>query len=115
MPAAMDLPESGSWTIDSVHSFVTFSVEHFSIAFARGIAAGPTGTITIASDVTESTVEASIDASTLTTANAARDEKILGPDVLDVGQFPTIDFSASGLRPNGEHSYLLNGHLTLHG
>jgi polyisoprenoid-binding protein YceI len=115
MPAPLDLPEAGSWTIDSVHSFVTFTVEHYTIAFARGIAAGPTGTITIDSDVTNSSVDASIDATTVTTANEARDAKILGPDVLDVEKFPTIDFHSHGLRPAGDHRYVLDGHLTLHG
>jgi polyisoprenoid-binding protein YceI len=109
------LPEAGSWTIDPLHSFVEFSVEHFTIAFARGIAAGPSGTITIAPNVTESSVEATIDASTVTTANAARDEKILGPDVLDVEQFKTIDFASRALRPLGGERYALDGELTLHG
>jgi len=115
MPAPMDLPETGTWTIDSTHSFVAFSVEHYTVAFARGIAAGPAGTITIDPDLTQSSVEAAIDATTVTTASAARDEKILGPDVLDVERFPTIDFHSHSLRPNGEHRYVLEGHLTLHG
>jgi polyisoprenoid-binding protein YceI len=108
------LPEPGTWTIDSTHSFVEFAVEHFTVAFAHGIAAGPTGTITIAPDLLSSSVRASVDVSTLTTANKVRDEKILGPDVLDAGQYPTIDFASRALRaaPGG---YELDGDLTLHG
>jgi polyisoprenoid-binding protein YceI len=108
------LPEPGTWTIDSTHSFVEFTVEHFTVAFAHGIAAGPAGTITIAPDLLSSSVRASIDVSTLTTANKMRDEKILGPDVLNAGQYPTIDFASRALRavPSG---YELDGDLTLHG
>jgi polyisoprenoid-binding protein YceI len=106
-------PEPGRWAIDSVHSFVAFTVEHFTVAFARGIAAGPSGAIVIAADVSRSTVQASIDVSTITTANPARDEKITGPDVLDAARFPTIDFISTGLRPAGPGRYALDGDLTI--
>ena len=59
-PMTDQLPGPGTWTIHSVHSWVAFTVEHFTVAFARGIAAGPTGSITIADDLPASTVRASI-------------------------------------------------------
>ena len=108
------LPGPGTWTIDSAHSWVAFTVEHFTVAFARGIASGPTGSITIADDLPSSSARASVDVSTLTTANKVRDEKILGPDVLDAAQFPTIDFASVALRAAGG-GYELDGDLTLHG
>ena len=113
-PAAVaPAPEPGSWTIDAVHSFVAFTVEHFTVALARGIAAGPSGVIVIADDVLRSTVRASIDVSTLTTANPSRDEKITGPDVLDAARFPTIEFTSTELRPAGPERYALDGDLTI--
>jgi polyisoprenoid-binding protein YceI len=110
---AIRMPEPGSWAIDSVHSFVAFTIEHFTVAFARGIAAGPTGVIVIAEDVRQSTVQASIDVSTLTTANPARDEKITGPDVLDAARFPAIEFTSTRLRPAAPGRYALDGNLTI--
>jgi polyisoprenoid-binding protein YceI len=107
------MPEPGSWTIDAVHSFVAFTVEHFTVALARGIAAGPGGVIVVADDVLRSTVRASIDVSTLTTANPSRDEKITGPDVLDAARFPTIEFTSTELRPAGPERYALDGDLTI--
>jgi polyisoprenoid-binding protein YceI len=112
---AVPLPQPGTWTIDSTHSFVAFTVEHFTVAFARGIASGPTGTITVADDPLSSSVQASIDVSTLTTASKARDEKILGPDVLDAERYPTIDFASTGLREVAPGKYALDGDLTIHG
>ncbi|MBO0802016.1 MAG: YceI family protein [Nocardiopsaceae bacterium] len=109
------LPEPGTWTIDPMHSFVEFTVEHFTVAFAHGIAAGPTGTIIIAGDLLSSSVRASIDVSTLTTANKMRDEKILGPDVLDAERYPAIDFASRALREAPGGGYELDGDLTLHG
>jgi polyisoprenoid-binding protein YceI len=109
------LPEPGSWTIDSMHSFVTFTVEHFTVNIARGLASGPAGTIRIAPDLPSSSVHATIDAATLTTGNALRDEKILGPDVLDVATYPTIEFSSRTLTESAPGSYALAGDLTIHG
>lgn len=108
-------PEPGTWTIDSMHSFVTFTVEHFTIAFARGLASGPKGVIVIAEDPLASSVRASIDASTITTGNKTRDEKIQGPDVLDVAQYPAIDFSSRAIREQSPGRYDLDGDLTMHG
>ncbi len=108
-------PEPGSWTIDSLHSFVTFTVEHFTVALARGLASGPAGTITIAPDLLSSAVSATINAATLTTGSSVRDEKILGPDVLDVATYPTIEFSSRALTESAPGRYALAGELTIHG
>ncbi len=114
-PASTTVPEPGSWTIDSMHSFVTFTVEHFTVALARGLASGPTGTIQITPDVLSSSVSASIDAATITTGNAVRDEKLLGPDVLDVASYPTIDYSSRAMTQSSPGRYAVEGDLTIHG
>lgn len=111
----VQLPEPGTWTIDSMHSFVVFAIEHFTIALARGIASGPKGTITVAEDPLASSVRASIDTATISTANAMRDEKIHGPDVLDVGQYPTIDFASRSVTRTSPGGYAVAGDLTMHG
>lgn len=109
------LPAPGTWMIDTLHSFVSFTIEHFTIAVARGLGSGPTGTIFIADDLTASSVSAHIDASTLTTANEIRDGKIHGPDVLDTARFPTIDFSSRSLRELETGLYEVDGELTIRG
>jgi polyisoprenoid-binding protein YceI len=113
--AVYDNPEPGRWTIDAVHSFVSFNVLHMSVSYARGIAVGPAGTITIAPDILESTVEATIDASTLTTLNRVRDAKMHSPELLDVDRYPTIDFVSTDLWSSGENYFELGGRLTIHG
>lgn len=110
-----ELPEPGTWTIDSTHSVVAFTVSHFTVAFARGLASGPTGAITIAENPAESSVRASIDASTIATGNKIRDEKIQGPDVLDVARYPAIDFSSRAVREESPGRYAVDGDLTMHG
>jgi polyisoprenoid-binding protein YceI len=109
------LPEPGTWTIDTMHSFVSFTIVHFTIALARGIASGPKGTITVAPDLASSSVQASIDAATITSGNAMRDDKVRGPDVLDVAQYPTIDFTSRSVTQAADGHYAVDGDLTLHG
>lgn len=107
------LPDPGAWTIDTNHSFIMFTVEHFRVAFARGIAGGTTGVITVGQEPADTSVSAVIDATTLTTANAQRDERMLGPDLLDVERFPTIEFTSTSLAGRGENRYELSGELTI--
>jgi len=114
-PVRTELLEPGGWTIDAVYSFVTFTVEHFTVSYARGLAAGPTGRIVIGQQLLDSSVDATIDATTVTTGNAARDAKIHGPDVLDVERFPTIEFQSTRLRDLGDGQFRLDGNLVLHG
>jgi polyisoprenoid-binding protein YceI len=107
----------GTWTIDTLHSFVAFSVEHMGgLAVAHGLASGPTGAITVTPDILGSSVTATIDATTLATGSAVRDGKIKGPEVLDTEHFPTIEFrSDAPLRETGPDAYDVDGLLTLHG
>ncbi len=114
-PPPYEDPEPGRWTIDAVHSFVSFSVLHMNVSYARGVAVGPTGTITIAPNLLDCSVEATIDASTLTTLNPVRDARMRGSELLDVDRYRTIEFASTGLWPSGEHFYELGGQLTLHG
>jgi polyisoprenoid-binding protein YceI len=115
MPLKETAPEPGTWTIDTVHSFVSFTVEHMGLALARGIASGPAGTITIDPDLVNSRVTAAIDAATIKTGNEMRDAKVLGPDVLDTEKFPTIDFTSTAMRELMPDGFALDGELTLHG
>jgi polyisoprenoid-binding protein YceI len=114
-PGLHEHPEPGAWTIDPVHSFVTFRVWHQAVSYARGMAAGPTGIITITPDLLDSSVQASIDASSLTTLHPVRDAKVRGDEVLGTARFPSIDFVSTGLWSTGEHYYELGGQLSLHG
>src|SRR5947207_7779240 len=82
-----------SWTVDPMHTQVEFSAKHMGIMTVRGAFTGLTTQINFnEDDFTASSVEATIDASTLSTHDKQRDGHLKSPDFLDVEQFPTIAF-----------------------
>jgi polyisoprenoid-binding protein YceI len=105
---------AGTWTIDGVHSDATFTVRHLGVSKVRGRFGRLDGRIVTGESVTDSTVTATIDAASVDTNNADRDAHVRNAEFLDVEQFPTLTFTSTGVRGDGE-DFLIDGELTLHG
>jgi polyisoprenoid-binding protein YceI len=107
--------QTSSWTIDPAHSNVGFQIRHMSVSNVRGSISGVTGTVTLnEKDVTKSSVNATIDATTLSTGNDARDKHLKSPDFFDVAKNPQIVFKSTSLT-NASGKLQLTGDLTLGG
>jgi len=84
-----------SWTIDYSHSQIQFSAKHMMISNVKGTFAKWEGTLNIdEANPANSSVDISIDASTIDTGVEQRDGHLKSPDFLDVGNFPTITFKS---------------------
>ncbi len=105
---------AGTWTVDQVHSEVSFTVRHMMVSKVRGRFDKFEGQITTAPDPLQSSVTASVDLSSVNTGNDTRDNHIRSADFFDVEQHPTMTFRSTGIRPDGDH-FLLDGDLTLRG
>ena len=71
------LAQVSTWEIDSAHSGVHFSVRHMMIATVRGEFRKVTGTIQMdEKDISKSSVEAVIDATTIDTREERRDNDL---------------------------------------
>lgn len=107
--------QTSSWVIDSNHSQVNFQIRHMGVSNVRGSISGVTGTILWDEKNPEkSSVEATIDAKTVTTNNEKRDAHLKSPDFFNVEKFPTLTFkSTSVTRANGKLQVI--GDLTLAG
>lgn len=108
------LPATGTWTIDPSHSEVGFSVRHLGISKTRGRFGAFTGELVVADEPTESRVTVEIDASSIDTKDAGRDEHLRGDDFFDVANHPVITFATTGVEPRGE-DWLVRGELTIRG
>jgi polyisoprenoid-binding protein YceI len=106
----------GTWTVDPTHSEVTFQVRHLAISKVRGKFETFEVTVVTAEDPKDTTIEASIDVSSVNTAQEARDNHLRSSDFFLVEGHPHIIFKAAGkdLALDGE-DFTLKGDLTLRG
>lgn len=107
--------QTSTWTIDPAHSSVGFQIRHLGVSTVRGSITGAKGTVQLDDkDVTKSTVNATVETSTVSTSNDARDKHLKSPDFFDVAKFPQITFKSTGLK-NGGGKLQMTGDLTLNG
>lgn len=105
---------AGTWTIDPIHSDVSFTVRHMMVSKVRGRFATFSGTLTTAENPLDSSVTAEIDLRSIDTGNEQRDEHIRTADFLDVQNHPTMTYRSTGVRRDGD-DFVLDGELTLRG
>jgi polyisoprenoid-binding protein YceI len=107
--------QTSNWAIDPAHSSVTFEIRHMAVSNVHGSITGVTGTVALnEKDITKSSVNATIDANTLTTNVEARDKHLKSPDFFDVAKNPQITFKSTSLSNDGG-KLQLTGDLTLGG
>jgi len=103
------------WDIDVGHSAVHFWVRHMVISKVHGRFSRWSGTIDLdPQDLTRSTVDVRIDASSIDTQVADRDAHLKSPDFLDVAKHPEITFRSKRVEKAGS-GYRVAGELALHG
>ena len=105
-----------TYQIDTAHSAAQFKVRHMMIANVKGEFDKVTGTVNFdPANPSASTVEASIDASTISTRDEQRDGHLKSPDFLDVEKYPAITFKSKKVTATGKDSFTVVGDLTIHG
>jgi polyisoprenoid-binding protein YceI len=113
----MSLPTNlttGTWTLDSSHSEIGFTVRHAGISKVRGQFKEATATLDLADNVAESKVNATIQTASFDSGDVNRDGHVRGEDFFDVEKFPEISFVSNGIVPKGD-GYELQGDLTIKG
>ncbi len=109
------LPAAGTWALDTTHTDVSFTARHLMVTKVRGRFALTGGAITIAEDPLQSSVEATLDAASVTSGDPGRDEHLRSADFFDVEHFPEITFRSTGVEAAGDAEYKLSGELTIRG
>jgi polyisoprenoid-binding protein YceI len=114
--AAIARPASSTitWNIDPTHSNVQFSVKHMGLMTVRGHFEKVTGTARTIDGKLES-VEATIDASSINTRVADRDNHLRSPDFFNTEKWPDLKFRSTNVEETGRNHYKVRGDLTMAG
>ena len=105
-----------SWQIDLSHSHINFSVRHMMISTVRGAFDTFSGTVEFDADnFAATTVAVTVDAASINTREAKRDEHLRSADFLDVANHPHLTFKSSAVEVTGANTGRLIGDLTIHG
>jgi polyisoprenoid-binding protein YceI len=109
------LAQTSTWVPDKAHSSVDFSILHMSLSKVRGHFGNIGGSVVLnESDITKSTVNVTIDVTTVDTGEPHRDGDLKSAGYFDVSQFPTATFVSTSVDKTAT-GLTVTGNLTLHG
>lgn len=111
----IEVPEPGTYTLDTSHSQVGFVVKHMMVSKVRGRFDSFSGAITIADDPADSSVEVSVQLDSVDTRDAKRDEHLRSADFFTTEQHPTMTYRSTGIRHDRGNRWVVDGELTLLG
>jgi polyisoprenoid-binding protein YceI len=106
---------AGTWDIDAAHSEVSFTVKHMMVSKVRGRFDKFEGTVVTGAKPEESSITATIDATSINTNNEQRDGHIRSADFFEVENHPTFTFTSTAVRDVTPEGFKLDGDLTIKG
>jgi polyisoprenoid-binding protein YceI len=113
MPSINELA-TGTYNIDPAHSTVGFVARHLMITKVRGRFTTFSGSITIAEDRLSSSVNATVDLSSVSTGDEQRDGHLKSGDFFDIEKSPAMTFASTAIKADG-NDFKLVGDLTIRG
>lgn len=106
---------TGTWVIDPVHSRIGFAVKHLGINTVRGRFDRFEGTLEVIKDLSTATVTGVVEAGSIDTRFAMRDDHLRSPDFFDVENHPKVSFGSTAITPSGGERFKLSGEITIRG
>lgn len=104
------------WNIDPAHSSARFKIRHMMVTNVGGEITGMKGTFNLNDkDVTELKTDVTLDAATITTNNAKRDDHLKSPDFFDIKKYPSMRFVSKKVEKQDGDKFKIVGDLTIHG
>jgi len=105
-----------TWQIDPKHSSAQFAVTHLMISTVRGEFHQLNGTVVVDdADIAKSSVNVTIDATTVDTREPDRDKHLMSADFFDVAKYPTMAFKSTKVESAGPGRLKITGDLTIRG
>jgi len=106
---------AADYALDNSHASLIFGVSHLGFSYTYGRFNRISGGFSFdKNDPSASQFVITIDASSIDTNDAKRDQHLSSPDFFDVRQFPAITFQSTGVQQT-EAGMQMVGNLTMHG
>ncbi|HEY2547102.1 MAG TPA: YceI family protein [Candidatus Acidoferrum sp.] len=119
LAAALSLPAAAAtstWQLDPAHSSAQFAVKHLAISTVRGAFTKVNGTVQFDDkDITKSTVDVTIDVTSVDTRQPDRDKDLRSDHFFDADHFSTITFKSKKVEQVAPGKLKITGDLTIHG
>jgi len=104
------------YNLEPGHTSADFKVRHMMVTWVRGTFRPISGSFEFdPENPSQSSVDISIDASTLWSGDKDRDNHLKNEDFLDVAKHPNITFKSTSVEALGASEYCITGDLTLKG
>lgn len=103
-----------TYEVDASHSHVGFAITHLKVSRFYGRFNDVAGTFVVDADPAKCSIELTVKAASVDTANKKRDDHLRSQDFFSVEEFETISFKSSAATKKGD-KLEVKGTLTLHG
>jgi polyisoprenoid-binding protein YceI len=107
-------PVTGSWTVDTVHSHVGFSVKHMVVATFRGRFEQYEGSLSTAADGAPA-LQGKVQVDSLVVKDENLAAHLKSPDFFDSASHPEITFSSTAVKLGEDGAVEVDGDLTIKG
>jgi polyisoprenoid-binding protein YceI len=116
LTSASMLAQTNKWSLDRLHSQISFSVSHMVVAEAEGkFDSFDLSLMSDKEDFTDGKLDLTIQTASVNTDNKDRDDHLRGAEFFDAAKFPTITFKSKELKKIADKKYKLVGDFTMHG
>jgi polyisoprenoid-binding protein YceI len=115
LPLLAQAPATETFAVDKNHSMAMFKVRHM-MSNVVGQFRDFTADVNIdRANPAKSSVEFTIQTTSVDTGNTNRDNHLRTPDFFDAAKFPTITFKSTAVTPKSKTEFDVAGDLTMHG
>lgn len=108
--------KAGTYTVEPLHTQISFSISHFGFSNFSGLLSGASGTLTLdPGRLTVSKVDVSVPVQSIQTTVTPLTEELKGDKWFDATHFPYATFVSTKITKTGPNTATIAGDLTMHG
>jgi polyisoprenoid-binding protein YceI len=109
------LPTAATFVLDKSHTQIGLVARHLMVSKVRGRFTDFEGTLVVAEDPAQSSVEVTIQAASISTNDENRDDHVRTNDFLNVEEFPTLTYRSTKVQLGASGDWKVTGELTIRG